>query len=233
MRHTCARVLAVMAVAGLLSSPVYTAKGPEPVAPRPLAEYNGLSPGEWLAVWWQEVFATATDTGQHPLVEGGAFGGKNGVVFLGGPVMPAGSPQITRRVTVTTGTHLFVPVITVECSEAEADVFHAEGEAALRACANGLLDEATDLEVRIDGRLLTHPAAYRVESPLFRYGPLTAENFLGLPPATQSDALGAGYALLLPPFSKGLHRVAVRASVPAFGIAVDQEYIITVRQPGK
>jgi hypothetical protein len=94
-------------------------------------------------------------------------------------------------------------------------------EAALRACANGLLDEATDLEVRIDGRLLTHPAAYRVESPLFRYGPLTAENFLGLPPATQSDALGAGYALLLPPFSKGLHRIAVRASVPAFGIAVD------------
>jgi hypothetical protein len=244
MRHTCARLLAVVAFAGLLSSPASTA----PLAanhvdsggrqqgqpggtggPQPLADYKGLTPGEWLAVWWQEVFATSIEAGRHPLITGGAFGGNNGIVFLGGPVVPAGSPKATIRVTIPVGTHLFVPIITVECSVAEAPPFHGEDESELRTCANGLLDEASGLDVKIDGRPVTNPGAYRVETPLFRYGPLTADNALGLPPATQSDAVGAGYALLLPPFSAGGHRIAIRANVAAFGIAVDTEFIITAR----
>jgi hypothetical protein len=67
-----------------------------------------------------------------------------------------------------------------------------------------------------------------VESPLFRYGPLPAGNVLGLLPGTQSDAVGAGYFLLLPPFSVGVHRITVRADVAAFGIASDAEFIINV-----
>ena len=69
---------------------------------------------------------------------------------------------------------------------------------------------------------------YRVASPLFRYGPLPAGNVLGLPPGTQSDAVGAGYNLLLQPFSVGVHRLVIRASVPDFGIAVDTEFVINV-----
>ena len=53
-------------------------------------------------------------------------------------------------------------------------------------------------------------------------------NVLGLPPGTQSDAVGAGYFLLLPPFSAGLHQIDVRADVPAIGLAVDAEFIIQV-----
>ena len=129
------------------------------------------------------------------------------------------------------GTHLFVPIITVECSVAEAPPFHGEDEAELRACANGLLDLVSDPYAKIDGRPVEDPGAYRVESPLFRYGPLTADNVLGLPPGTQSDAVGAGYVLLLPPFSVGVHRIIVRANVADFGIAVDAEFIINVKPP--
>ena len=84
---------------------------------------------------------------------------------------------------------------------------------------------------KIDGRPVENPEAYRVETPLFRYGPLTADNVLGLAPGTQSDAVGAGYVLMLPPFSEGVHRIRTRANVAAFGIAVDAETIISVEPP--
>ena len=114
---------------------------------------------------------------------------------------------------------------------AEDPPFHGDDEAELRACANGLLDLVSDPYAEIDGRPVKDPGAYRVESPLFRYGPLPAGNPLGLPPGTQSDAVGAGYFLLLPPFSVGEHRIIVRANVPDFGIAVDAEFIVNVEPP--
>ena len=138
------------------------------------------------------------------------------MVFLSAPVLPAGSPRVTIPVTIPAGTPLFVPIITVECSVAEEPPFHGDDEAELRACANGLLDLVTDPYAEIDGRPVKDPGAYRVESPLFRYGPLPAGNVLGLPPGTQSDAVGAGYFLLLPPFSAGVHRIIVRANVADF-----------------
>jgi len=231
MRHICARVLAVVAFGGLLSSQATTATFAAVPGDLPShAKYRGLTYGEWTAAWWQAVFALPIEGGSHPLINGGAFGGNNRTVFLSAPVAPAGS-QATLRVTIPPGTHLFVPIITVECSVAEAPPFHGENEAELRACANGLLDEVSDPSATIDGRPVENPEAYRVDTPLFRYGPLTADNVLGLPPGTQSDAVGAGYVLLLQPFSVGVHRIRVRAAVPAFGIAVDAETIINVESP--
>jgi hypothetical protein len=122
-------------------------------------------------------------------------------------------------------------MITVECSVAEAPPFHGEDESELRACANGLLDLAADLAVAIDGRPVQNPEAYRTESPLFRFGPLPEANALGLPTGTQSDAVAAGYSLLLSPLSVGVHRITVRAAVPDFGIAVDARFIVNVEPP--
>jgi hypothetical protein len=222
MRHTCLRVLAVVAFAGLLSSPAATA---------PVTRYKGLTSGEWTAAWWQAVFAIPVESGSHPLISGGPFGGNNRTVFLGAPLGSVGSPAITIPVTIRTGTNLVVPIITVECSVAEDPPFHGDNEVELRACANGLLDLVRDPYVEIDGKPVKDPGALRVVSPMFRYGPLPAGNVLGMPPGTQSDAVGAGYTLLLPPFSVGVHRLTVRASVPDFGIAVDTEFVINVEPP--
>jgi hypothetical protein len=48
-----------------------------------------------------------------------AIGGNNRTVFLAGPVMPAGSPTVRVAATISPGTQLIVPIITVECSVAE------------------------------------------------------------------------------------------------------------------
>lgn len=232
MRHTCARVLVVAAIAGLLLSPATTASITAQGPPSP-ARYKGLTSGEWAAAWWQAVFATPVEAGTHPLITGGAIGGNNRAVFLAGPVTPAGSPRVTIPVTIPAGTTLIVPIITVECSVAEDPPFHGEDEVELRACANGLLDLVSDPQATIDGAPLSDPGTSRVESPLFRYGPLPADNVLGLPPGTQSDAVAAGYFLVLPPFNAGVHRITARASVPDFGLATDTEIIVNVAPPAK
>jgi hypothetical protein len=243
MFHTSARVLAVVALAALLSSPATRAAVSDHhvdrsgrdearrAAPKPLplgSTYRGLTYGEWAARWWQESFATLEAQSDPFAIFKGAYGRNNDMVFLTGAVMPAGSPKVTIPVTVRHGTHLFVPIITVECSVAEAPPFHGEDEAELRTCANGLLNLVSDPYAEIDGRPVENPWAYRVESPLFRYGPLAEGNVLHLPPGTQSDAVAAGYFLLIPPLNVGLHRLSVSASVPDVGFAVDAEFIINV-----
>ena len=247
MRYTCARVFAAVAFAGLLSSPAMTAhlaadhpadssgrEGASPAEPGVLplhARYKGLTYGDWLALSWQAVLAIPVEAGGHPLITGGAVGLDEGVVSLWAPVVPAGSPSVSIPVTIAPGQHLSVGMISVECSVAEPPPFHGEDEAELRACANGLLDLASDLYVAIDGKQVQNPGAYRTESPLFRFGPLAEGNVLGLPPGTQSDAVAAGCGLLLSPLSVGVHRITVRATVPAFGIAVDAEFTINVEPP--
>ena len=227
MRHTCARVLAVVAFAGLLSYPatIHTQGLPSQ------AKYKGLTYGEWTAVWWQTALTPSTEAERQAWFNGGVLGEKNRTLFMAPPVLPEGSPTVTIPVTIPPGTSLFFPIITVECSEAEAFPFHGDGETELRACANGLLDLVSDPYAEIDGRPVKDPSTYRVDSPLFRYGPLPEDSFLGLPPGTQSDSVGAGYFLLLRPLSVGEHRISVRTNVPAFGIAVDAEFIVNVEPP--
>ena len=227
MRHTCARVFAAVALAGLLASPALTYAQAHP----PDAKYQGLTYGEWLAATWQAALATPIEGGSHPWINGGAFVVGNRMVAPSAPIIPLGSPKVTIPITVAPGTPLSVGIIGVDCSVAEAPPFHGENEAELRACANGLLDLVQDPYVEIDGKPLQDPGAYRTESPLFRYGPLPENNYLGLPPGTQSNAVVAGYGLLVPPLSKGVHRIAVSANVPAVGIAVETEFIITVAPP--
>src|ERR1044071_4910924 len=174
MRHTCARLLAVVAFAGLLSSPAAAAPLPTDHGTQS-ARYKGLTAGEWMAVWWQTFFTATPEA-----INEGAFGGDNRTVFLSAPVVPAGSPKVTLPLTIPAGTSLVVPIITVECSVAEGPPFHGEDATELRSCANGLLDLATDPYAEIDGNPVKNPGAYRVESPMFRWGPLPEGNFLGL-----------------------------------------------------
>ena len=157
----------------------------------PDARYAGLTYGEWTAAWWQAVFGVPIEGGTHPLITGGAFGGENGIVFLTAAVVPAGSPTTTVPITIPSGTRLFVSILAVECSVFEPPPFHGDDEASLRACANDLLDLASDVYAEIDGRPVNDVDAYRVDSPLFRWGPMPADNILGARRKAQSPTRSA------------------------------------------
>jgi hypothetical protein len=195
----------------------------------PKAKYKGHSYGEWEAKWWQAAFALPVIDGDHPIISGGSFGGDDGVLFLTGIGGPA-----TIDLTIPAGTPLFFPVVNFECSVFEPPPFHGDDEESLRAQANQLADNTSDLFAVIDGKTINDIQAYRVQSPLFQWGPLPDNNilqFFGLdaPAGTTSPAVDAGYYLLLAPLSVGEHTIHFGAMIGGeLSGSIDTTYVITV-----
>jgi hypothetical protein len=185
--------------------------------------YRGLTYGEWGALWWQTIFSIPIVNGDHPYFSGGAFGENKGVVFLA-----AAGGGITIDVTVPAGASLFFPVLNAECSVLEPDPFHGDNEAELRACANGHLDHTSGLSVTINGAPVNNLEAYRVESPLFEFGPLPADNVFGAPAGSTSPAVDAGVYLMLAPLNPGQHTIHVTGTFDEFSFTIDTTYHITV-----
>ena len=193
----------------------------------PNGQFRGLSYGEWAARWWSVAFSIPVVDGRHPLISGGAFGGENGVLFLarrGGVA--------TFDITIPPGTALFVPVVNSGCSVLEPDPFHGDDEASLSACANGHIDNTSGRFAVIDGVPVNNLDAYRVQSPLFEFGPLPEDNvfeFFGLdaPAGTTSPSVVAGVYVLLAPLKVGTHTVRF-GGTDLLGFSSDTTYNITV-----
>ena len=230
MAGKCTRWCLVLAALAAISQVAHSQGGNKnaEVIP-PHAKFRGLSYGEWGARFWQAAFATPIVEGDHPFISGGAFGGEDGVVFLAGVV---GSPAEVD-VVIPSGTALFIPVINAECSVIEPDPFHGDNEEELRACANGHIDNTSGHFALIDGRPVANLLAYRVESPLFEFGPLPEDNLLGAPAGATSLAVDAGVYLLLSPLSVGEHEVRVGATFDEFGASIDTTFHITVVPRGR
>ena len=200
-----------------------TGRNPNPGIIPPGSTYRGQSYGEWGAQWWKTIFSIPVVDGYHPLIGGGAFEGEKGVVFLA-----AAAGGVTIDVTIRPGASLFVPVLNSECSVLEPDPFHGDDEAEMRACANGHIDHTSGLIAVIDGVPVQDLAAYRVESPLFEFGPLPPDNVLGAPAGTTSLAVDAGVYLMLTPLSPGSHTIHVRGTFDEFDFTIDTTFNITV-----
>jgi hypothetical protein len=195
----------------------------------PDAKFRGLSYGEWAARWWSTVFSIPVVEGEHPVISGGAFGGEDGVLFLAAVVGDA----VTIELTIPAGTPLFFPVINAECSVIEPDPFHGDDETSLRACANGHIDNTSGLFAEIDGKRVNNLNPYRVESPLFEFGPLPGNNLLAFfgvdaPAGATSPSVDAGVYLLLAPLRVGQHVLRVGGTFDEFGASIDTTFIITV-----
>jgi hypothetical protein len=210
-------------VIGVTSQVAMGRGNPNPGVIPPHARPHGLSYGEWGAQWWKTIFSIPVVNGDHPLISGGAFEGERGVVFLA-----AAAGGVTIDVTIRPGTFLFFPVINSECSVLEPDPFHGDDEAEMRACANGHIDQTSGLIAVIDGVPVQDLAAYRVESPLFEFGPLPADNVLGAPAGTTSPAVDAGVYLMLTPLRPGSHTIHVVGTSDEFGFTIDTTFNITV-----
>ena len=168
----------------------------------------------------------------HPLFSGGAFQGPKGVVFLAGVF--AAEPAVIE-ITIPAGTPLFFPVINVECSVVEPDPFHGDDEEDMLECATDPIDNSSDRFAVIDGRPVRNLDAYRFESPLFVWGPLPEDNILDteeldVPEGTLSDAVDAGFYLLLAPLSVGEHVIEFGGTLGGVlsGNSINTKYIITV-----
>lgn len=245
------RVAKCSAVALLISlvvtgiAPAGSPKGPDGnsnVIP-PQTKHRGLSYAQWSARQWQWLFSVPVN--HHPLFENAdcSAGQSGNVWFLGGtyassevePGVILGAAD--RECHIPSGTSLFFPIVAVETSEVEG---YGSSEAELRGMANFLADfivpESVFLE--IDGEPVADLESFRVESPLFTFGPLPADNVeeasgYVAPEGTTSPAVSDGYFAMVKPLSVGTHTLHFGGVIDVTGIGgplfiQDIKYTITV-----
>jgi hypothetical protein len=174
-------------------------------------EFGGYE--ELAAQFWQWAFSMPVDA--HPLFDTAdcSEGQSGDVWFLGGtfaaleiePGVFVG--EATRDCHVPADTALFFPIVNTECSTLEGN---GKNEKQLRACANFFADFITVASAKIDGKPVKNLLQdFRVESPLFIYGPLPENNLFGNPDfeGETSRAVADGVHVLVAPLSEGTHRI--------------------------
>ena len=175
---------------------------------------HGLTYAEWSARQWQWLYSLPIDA--HPLFDtADCSEGQSGKVwFLGGtfasietePGVIVG--EVDRTCTIPSGTALFFPLIDVETSTIEGN---GETEEELRDLANFFADfiDPESVFLVVDGRE-ADVSNNRVESPLFTFGPLPANNVLesfgvDAPEGATTPAVSDGYFAMVKPLPVGTH----------------------------
>ena len=207
------RLVSVFAIAGfLLLLPLAAAVGQTPQEPRP----HGQSYPEWAAGWW--AWALSQPVGASDLCEKGR---QQHNVWFPDPAFGVIDPML--RCTVPAGTAVFSPAATtVYCAEL-TDPPERRTEEFIRAQVAHVRTHAHDLLVEVDGRAqrLTYE-----ESTLFSVT-LPADNVFGLPTGEVLEPCAdAGYWVMVPPLSIGIHAIHVHGEIDDFSI--DVRYVLTV-----
>jgi hypothetical protein len=185
----------------------------------PQASVNGLTYGEWGAMWWQWAFGQSPD--QNPVLDPtgdlASSGQQGSVWFLAGTF---GGPA-ERTATVPTGKKLFFPIVNWSAWEPDDDATarliaehlgldpDAMTEAEiLRVTADWLTDHSTPLSCTVDGVSVANLENYRAASPDYEFifdDELAA--LFGIPGGLKTPAVSDGYWIMLKPLSAGTHEI--------------------------
>lgn len=188
----------------------------------PDSRVQGLTYGEWSAVFWQQAFALpASDSWL-----GGHYGPDCFFARIGNVGLAvSGGGTLNLSCEVPAGMPLFMVVLASECSTIEPPPFYGGNEEELRACA--LTFVPADLQVSIDGASVENLSDYLVLSPLYEFT-VPEDNFFGVPGGTVAQSISYGTWLMLAPLTPGEHTIYVYGTYPLFGFIYDATFDITV-----
>jgi hypothetical protein len=201
--------------------------GPDRVVPADQTVF-GNSYADWAVAWWRWVFGTPADA--SPFGEGRVDCTTNQpdarVLFLTGPFNETGTVERTCDAAISTSTYIFLPVLNVECSNAEpGSPFFGATAADRLACLDQF--SLTDLQSSFNRRAFPNLDDFVVTTPDFSFT-ATPDNRGGANPGPgQSTSRGAW--LLLRPFPAGDYVVRFTGTVPEFDFTAAATYHITVR----
>ena len=178
----------------------------------------GVSQQQWSRRWWQ--WAMSFDRDESPVADRTgalcASGQQGPVWFLAGAF---GTHRVLRECTVPAGRYLFFPLV---------DYIDMPREGASTSCAvvtreaRELTDGATNLVLRIDGKLQTGLEAHRLDSQgCFDVGERFATPMRIFPSAAN------GYYVMLRPLARGTHEIEFGGWLPDLAQAIS--YTLHVR----
>ena len=147
--------------------------------------------------------------------------------FLAGTLS---SKRVTRTCTIPTGKKVVFPVVNSAYFAFAADPPEQRTEEFVRSQVAFVKDQATGMQVRIDGQSLPTARIQYEESRLFAIT-LPADNLFGLPAGFRLDpSVDAGYYVHLDRLEPGPHSVRFHGVLPN-SITVDVTYPLTVGRP--
>ena len=167
------------------------------------------------ASWWQTFLALPASSVERCDL------GTGPVVFLGG----TSGGTTTRSCTIPAGKSILVPLINVECSQAEEN---GDSYAQLKQCAHNFQKDFTNLSFVIDGTPVKPLQNLRVQSKLFRFTSVQGNAF-GVVPATNTISVSDGHWALIQPLSPGQHTISFGGSYPPGPFNTQVTYHLTVR----
>jgi hypothetical protein len=221
-------ILAVTVVLLLITVSIVAAKGnPNPSVLPPNSRVQGLTYGEWSAMWWQYVLSIPTP--ENPLT--GGTGNQCVYQRIGNVGLVAVDPLVgeTIECEVPAGMMLYLDILSAECSTVEEAPFYGGNEEELRACAMSFT--FTDLQASIDGVGVQNLDQYIHLSPLFDFT-LPENNILGTTDELSGQSVSNGAHLMLAPLSPGKHTIFLQATVPELDdFTVEMNFDLTVTQP--
>jgi len=211
----------------------------------PDANPYGHSYAEWSALHWQWLYSMPVD--KNPVFDtADCSEGQSGKVwFLGGTfALTVVEPGVNlglvdRDCTIPAGTALFFPLVDNETSTIEGN---GTTEAELRDLVGFFSDfiDPDSLFCQIDGKSVQNLTTYRVQSPLFTFGPLPDNNVLqsfgvDAPEGSTSPAVSDGVFVMLKPLSVGTHLLHYGGTLDLSSIGgpvfiQDVTYHITVKR---
>jgi hypothetical protein len=171
--------------------------------------------GALTASWWQEFVAIAgPDSFDRCDV------GTRKIVFLAGTT----GGTDTRTCTTDKAKTFLVPLINVECSEAEGN---GTTFPELRACAKDFGDDFTDLTLVVDGKAVSNLNSLRVQAKS-TFTPVPG-NIFGIRAATNSKFAADGYWALIK-LTPGKHTLTFGGSYPPGGFTTLVTYDLFVKK---
>ena len=186
----------------------------------------GHTYGAWAAAWW--TWAMETPASINPVVDStGEFCHVNQegpVWFLAGNF----GGTTVRNCTVPAGKALFFPVVNsfygfLPFEEVDLQLARDYNKAQI--------DGASNLACEIDGVPVANLAAYREQSPIFRFV-LPEDNVFGAPELgglAVDPTVDEGIYLMVAPLKVGQHTIHIHACLNDCGLELDVTYHLTVK----
>jgi hypothetical protein len=174
----------------------------------PNLRVQGMTYGEWNALWWQHVLEIPAS--ENPMF--GNYGPDCAFAQIGDVGLAlAFAESVDIACAVPAGMKLFMGTLEAECSTLEEWPFFGGNEDELRACAQSFVPE--DLQVSIDGVAVQNLSDYLVTSPMYLFT-VPDDNVLGAPGGSVGQSIAYGTFLMLAPLTPGQHTVHVYGTFP-------------------
>ena len=199
--------------------------GPDRVVPVGQSVF-GKSYADWSVEWWRWIFSSPADA--SPFGEGhvDCTTGQPDprVLFLTGPFSVTGTVERTCNETISSSTYIFLPVVNLECSDAEPEPFFGATPAERLDCVNDV--SITNLQASFNRRAFLNLDGFEVTSPDFSFTAIP-DNRAGIEPGP-GFSTSRGVWLMLRPFPPGDYVIRFSGTLPDFDFTARATYHIHV-----